>query len=189
MSGYVNAVSRKHGEVSRKMFPGKEIDYITNGVHLRYWVSPWMAELFDKYLPGWDVDPNRLRNVYSISGEEIWMAHQRAKAELLSYEKSHSWVLLDFKRLTIGFARRFTAYKRPTLIFTDIDRLGRILKDKGQIIFAGKAHPRDMSGKALIKRIHEASEYLWDNYRVPVAFLPNYDMDVAKLMVSGSTFK
>lgn len=186
MSGYVNAVSRKHGNVSRQIFPGKDIDYITNGVHLRTWVWPSMVALFDKYMPGWENDPKKLKNVYSISDEEIWAAHQQAKAELLSYEKTHSWVLLDFKKLTIGFARRFTGYKRATLIFHDIDRLGRIFKGKAQIIFAGKAHPRDLDGKERIKKIFEFSEYLWQNYKVPVAFLPNYDMDTARLMVAGS---
>jgi len=104
---------------------------------------------------------------------------------LIDYQASHSYVLFDRKLLTIGFGRRFTGYKRPTLIFKDLDRLGKISKGKVQFLFAGKAHPMDNEGKYLIKQIHEFSNYLWDNYRVSVAFLENYDMDLAKLMVAG----
>ena len=104
---------------------------------------------------------------------------------MLDYEKSHSWVLLDEKLLTIGFARRITGYKRPALLLHDLDRLGKICKGKAQIVMAGKTHPKDWEGKELIKRIFSASKYLWEKYRVSLVFLNNYDIDLAKLLVSG----
>ena len=185
LSGYINAVSRKHQEISANLFPGKKINYITNGINTDRWISPYLRELYDKTFPGWDQRPDLLKNIFQLNSVALWAAHQKAKIDLLDYEKSHSYVLLDSKHLTIGFARRITEYKRPTLIFSDLDRLGRMAKDKVQFIFAGKTHPRDDWGKELIKNIYNASEYLWKNYKVRVAFLENYDMDLGKMMVSG----
>lgn len=185
-SRYTNAVSQKHGEVTREMFPQfPHIDAITNGVHSVYWTCDQMKEVFDKHVPGWRMKPSLLRRALQIDNDDLWRAHLRAKRKLLEYEKSHSWVLLDRKLLTIGFARRVTAYKRPMLIFQDRERLARLCKRKVQFVFAGKAHPRDAAGKGIIKQIHDISDYLWDSYRVRVVFLENYDMDLAKLMSSG----
>ncbi|MHA1650954.1 MAG: alpha-glucan family phosphorylase [Candidatus Helarchaeota archaeon] len=185
LSGYINAVSKKHRVISEVLFPGKTIDYITNGICVDRWVSPYMRELYDRTFRGWVYRPDMLKNIYQINSVALWTAHQKAKFDLLDYEKSHSHVLLDAKLLTVGWGRRITEYKRPTLIFSDIDRLGRISQGKVQFIFAGKTHPQDNYGKQLIKNIYDASEYLWQNYRVRVAFLENYDMDLAKLMVAG----
>ncbi|MBD3227585.1 MAG: alpha-glucan family phosphorylase [Candidatus Lokiarchaeota archaeon] len=187
MSRYVNAVSKKHLEVTQEMFPGYEIDSITNGVNLFRWMSPYIKELYDEIMPEFRYDPQIIINApVEIDSHDLWTAHKKAKGDLMDYEASHSHVLLDDRVLTLAFGRRFTSYKRPTLIFSDLDRLGKICKDKVQIIFAGKAHPMDNEGKYLIKKIHESSDYLWDNYRVSVAFLENYDMDLAKLIISGS---
>ncbi len=185
LSGYINAVSQRHQEVSVNLFPGKKIDHITNGICVDRWISPYLRELYDLSFPGWKQRPEIFKNIYGLNSVALWTAHQRAKVDLLDYEKSHSHVLLDGKLLTIGWGRRITEYKRPTLIFSDIDRLGKMCKGRVQLIFAGKTHPRDDWGKELIKQIHQHSEYLWNNYRVRVAFLENYDMDLAKLMISG----
>ncbi|MHA1731003.1 MAG: alpha-glucan family phosphorylase, partial [Promethearchaeota archaeon] len=185
-SRWANAVSQKHGEVTREMFPDQpHIDAITNGVHSNTWTCDPIQALFDKYLPGWRMRPRLLSKALEIDSDDLLRAHQKAKRNLLDYEKSHSWVLLDKKLLTIGFARRVTGYKRHMLVFRDPERLARICRKKVQFIFAGKAHPRDNEGKNTIKKIHEVSDYLWESYGVRVVFLENYDMDLSKLMTSG----
>jgi len=184
-SGYVNAVSRKHGKVTREMFPQEDIDHITNGIHVLTWLHPKLRELYKKYLQNINHDPSVLAAANNISSTALALAHERIKMELLDYEKSHSWVLLEKNVLTIGFARRITGYKRPTLFLHDIDRLGRICQDRAQIVMAGKTHPMDHQGKELIKHIFWASKYLWEKYRVVLVFLNNYDIDLAQLLVSG----
>ncbi len=185
MARYVNAVSRKHGEVSQKMFPHKKIDYITNGVHLPFWVSKPIKEVFDRQWKNWRTNPSVLQNAIELDDLELFDAHVENKFNLIDYQKGHSWNLLDEELITIGFARRFATYKRAILIFHDIDRLGKICQGKVQFIFAGKAHPKDQMGKDYIKRIFEAGEYLYDNYGVKVVLLENYNMDLAHLIVSG----
>lgn len=185
LSGYINAVSQKHQEISKNLFPEQDIKCITNGINVEHWVSPYLKPLYDEIFPGWTQTPEDFKSVHRISSEALWSAHQKAKRDLLDYEKSHSHVLLDGKLLTVGYGRRITEYKRPTLIFSDWDRLGKIAQNKVQFIFAGKTHPQDEYGKQLIRDISNASEYLWKNYRVRVAFLGNYDMDLAKLLIPG----
>ncbi|WP_457558259.1 alpha-glucan family phosphorylase [Candidatus Harpocratesius sp.] len=184
-SRYCNGVAQKHAIVSRKMFPGFEIDGITNGIHNNFWLNPYFRKLFDEQIPGWSMDYNLLQDVWDIGNYELWNQHMKAKIDLMDYEKSHSWVLLDEKKLTIGFARRITEYKRPTLIFNDVERLGKICKNRVQFIFAGKAHPRDTQGKDFIKQISDMSDYLYDSYGIGLVFLGAYDMDLAHLLVSG----
>lgn len=184
-SRYCNGVAQKHAVVSRKMFPGYEIDGITNGIHNRFWVNPYLQHVLDDRIPGWTMNYQLLQNVWDIGNYELWQTHQRAKKKLMDYEKSHSWVLLDENKLTIGFARRITEYKRPTLIFDQVERLGKICKKRVQFIFAGKSHPRDEQGKGYIKQISDMSDYLYDSYDIGVVFLGAYDMDLAKLLVSG----
>ncbi len=184
-SRYCNGVAQKHATVSRKMFPGYDIDGITNGIHNRFWINKYLHKLFDETIPGWTIDYQLLQNVWDIGNHELWRNHKLAKRDLMDYEKSHSWVLLDEDKLTIGFARRITEYKRPTLIFDDVERLGKICKKKVQFIFAGKSHPRDEQGKSYIKKISDMSDYLYDSYDIGLVFLGAYDMDLAKLLVSG----
>ncbi|GAB4321732.1 MAG: alpha-glucan family phosphorylase [Promethearchaeota archaeon] len=184
-SRWANAVSQKHRDTASKMFPRHQLDAVTNGVHVPYWTCEPIANLFDRFLPGWRMKPSVLAKATDLDSEDLWRAHQKAKLALLDYEKSHSWVLLDKKLLTIGFARRVTHYKRPLLVFQDLERLARICRKKVQLIFAGKAHPKDAEGKRAIKKLNDFSDYLWNSYRVRVAFLENYDVDLAKLMVSG----
>ncbi|MHA1467175.1 MAG: alpha-glucan family phosphorylase, partial [Promethearchaeota archaeon] len=185
LSRYRNGVAKKHGEISRKMFPGYEIDYITNGVHLPFWISKPIKQIFDKKWPNWKANPSLLANAIEIDDLDLFDAHIENKFNLISYQKGHSWNLLDEELITVGFARRFATYKRATLIFNDIDRLGKICKGHVQFIFAGKAHPKDQMGKDYIKKIFESGEYLYDNYGVKIVLMENYNMGLSHMLVSG----
>ena len=184
-SHYVNGVAKKHGEVSRSMFPGYSIDSITNGVHSSTWVSEPFQRLFDKHMPGWRSDPYILRSAFSISKDEIWEAHMEAKRKLIDYVNSRCNVGMDYDDFTIGFARRATAYKRPDLLISDVDRLVHIAETVGpiQIIYAGKAHPRDVKGKEVIKRIYNTMKAL--RGKIKMAFIPDYNISIGKMMVAG----
>jgi len=184
-SRYINGVSKKHGQVAQEMMPQYKIDYITNGIHLPYWVSEPFDELFTEKWPRWKMRPDFLQNAIELEDLDLFDAHNENKFKLISYQKAHSWNLLDEELITIGFARRFATYKRATLPFHDIDRLGKICKDKVQFIFAGKAHPKDQMGKDFIKKIYDNSIYLFDNYRVKVVLMENYNMDLSHLITAG----
>ncbi|HTG00073.1 MAG TPA: alpha-glucan family phosphorylase, partial [Nitrospirota bacterium] len=184
LSKYVNGVAKKHGEVSKHMFPGYHIHAITNGVHTFTWTCADMARLFDKYIPGWAHEPELFVRVGIIPELELWEAHREAKRKLLTFVGESTGVVMDANVLTIGFARRATAYKRPHLLFHNIDRLLEInAKGRLQIIYAGKAHPHDDNGKRLIQGIHEYRDKL--RGKIAIAFLPGYDMDLALRLVSG----
>ncbi len=184
-SSYVNAVARKHQEVSKRMFPEFPIDYITNGVHARTWVNKHHASLFDKYVVDWRTNPMELRNALKIPVEELSLAHKKAKQELIDYINTTTNAGFEYDVFTIGFARRATAYKRANLLFQNIDRLKHISSSVGkiQIVFAGKAHPRDSQGKEIIKHIRELSSSLGPE--IKLVFLDNYNMFLGQLMTSG----
>lgn len=184
LSHFINAVARKHGEVSRKMFPQHKIDYITNGVHAASWTAPSFQALYDRYLPDWKRDNLLFREVQKIPRAEIWDAHQAAKRDLLAFVKKESGVDFNPDVFTLGFARRSVAYKRADLFFEDTNRLKQIIgKFPVQIVFAGKAHPQDTAGKELIKNIHRARAAL--EPQVKVVYLEDYDMNIGRLMTSG----
>jgi starch phosphorylase len=181
LSKYINGVAKKHGEVSQHMFPGYHIHAITNGVHTFTWTCGEMAKLFDKYLPGWANEPELFVRSGNIPELELWEAHREAKRTLLEHVRRATGIEMDLNALTVGFA---PAYKRPHLLFFDVERLLKACgKGKIQIIYAGKAHPKDDPGKRLIQGIHEYGARLRD--RVSIAFLPGYDMDIALKLVSG----
>ena len=184
-SRYVNGVAMKHGEVSHSMFPGYPIHSITNGVHAVTWTVPSFPKLFDIHLPDWRRDQLSLRYAVSIPASGIWAAHVEAKRTLVEYVNRESNAGFDREVLTIGFARRFAAYKRAGLIFQDLDRLKKIAREAGpiQIVFAGKAHPRDHDGKDLIAHIHEMRDALQGV--IQVSYLTNYDMEVARMLCAG----
>ena len=185
-SGSTNAVSKKHSEVSAKMFPDYKIKSITNGVHVGYWLSPYMRNfLNNEFTRAWHYDLNLFNNALNLDNHELWRVHKKAKDKLIEYENSHSWILFEKDLLTIGFGRRIAEYKRPLLIFTDTEKLAKIIKGKAQIIFAGKAHPADTLSKSYIEKLNEKSEYLWNSYDIGVVFLENYEISLAKLLVSG----
>ncbi len=183
LSNYVNGVAKKHGEVSQGMFPGYHINAITNGVHSFSWTCDSMKRLFDKYLPGWANEPEIFVRVGRIPDDELWTAHMEAKRILIDYVNREAQADMNYDTFTIGFARRATAYKRADLLFTDVEKLARIGEGRLQIIYAGKAHPRDENGKMLIQKIFEYKDRLKD--RLKVVFLKNYNMELALKLVSG----
>jgi starch phosphorylase len=185
LSHYVNGVAKKHAEVSRLMFARYKIDAITNGVHAATWVSAPMHQVFDLHIPGWEADNFSLRFAHSIPRSDIWEAHCQAKQLLLDYVKTQTGTALEGNVLTIGFARRATAYKRASLIFHDVERLTSICRSTGklQLIFSGKAHANDPEGKGQIQRILQMRDLL--KKEVPIVYLLDYDMNVAKLMTAG----
>ncbi|HHT9137715.1 MAG TPA: alpha-glucan family phosphorylase [Candidatus Wunengus sp. YC60] len=184
LSNYVNGVAKKHGEVSKTLFPGYEINAITNGVHSFTWTCESMKQLYDKYIPGWANEPELFVRSEVIPDGELWEAHLRAKNNLAGYVKESSGVDLNVDVLTIGFARRFTSYKRADLIFSNLDRLLKICeKGQFQILYAGKAHPKDTPGKDIIKKIIELSKKVSD--KTKIVFLKDYNVEMALKLVSG----
>lgn len=185
LSRYVNGVARKHGEATRLIFTGYSINSITNGVHAATWVSEPFQKLFDKYIPIWKQDNFSLRYALSIPKQEIWGAHMQAKNKLLDHVNKQTGVLMDENILTIGFARRAATYKRADLLFQDIERLKRISSQVGkiQVIYAGKAHPRDYEAKKLIQRIFQAKQTL--NGDIKLVYLEDYNMTIGAMITAG----
>ena len=216
LSSYVNGVSKLHGQISREVWgslwpgiPEKEVPIIsiTNGIHLKTWLSEEIGSLYQRYLgPSWSesvFDKSVWDQTDQIPDEELWSAHQRCKDRLIVFARKRLMAqmqrrgrchgelrqaeeVLDPKVLTIGFARRFASYKRGDLLLKDAKRLARLLNDPDrpvQFIFAGKAHPKDTGGKEIIRHIiHFASE---ETVRRRIVFLEDYDMDVARFLVRG----
>jgi starch phosphorylase len=184
-AGYVNGVAMRHGEVSRGMFPNYSISAITNGVHAVTWTSQPLRELFDRYIPGWRTDNNYLRYAISIPLEEIRQAHALARQNLFSLIQERNGVKLDPEVFTIGFARRASTYKRAGLLFNDRERLKRIAREVGplQLVYAGKAHPRDGGGKDVIRSVFEGEAAVADVIRS--VYIENYDMRCGGLITSG----
>jgi glycogen phosphorylase len=216
LSSYKNGVSKLHGQVSRNMWsslwpqvPVDEVPLtsITNGVHIKTWLSEEMNSLYERYLgvnwPEETIDKSVWENVKQIPDEEFWRIHQRCKERLItftrrrlkeqmqrrgSYHTELNWAeeVLDPEALTIGFARRFASYKRGNLLLKDPNRLVKLLGDKErpvQIIFAGKAHPKDTEGKEIIRQIiHFANHY---DVRRRMVFLEDYNIDIARMLVRG----
>ncbi len=185
LSHYINGVAKKHGEITRLMFAGYVIDAITNGVHAATWVATPFQELYDRHIAGWRHDNFSLRSALNITKQEVWKAHTESKKLLIQYVNRQTNVGMDMDFLTVGFARRATAYKRGDLLFRDIERLKSIsLKAVNlQLIYAGKAHPHDQGGKELIRRIFQAKESL--KKEIKIAYLENYDIELGKMMTSG----
>jgi starch phosphorylase len=183
LSNFVNGVAKKHGEVSQNMFPGYQIKAITNGIHSFTWTCESMQKIFDKYLPGWANEPEIFVRIGVIPDEELWGAHHKAKKKLIDYVNSVSDADMDTDTLTIGFARRATAYKRADLLFTDLKKLEKIAAGKIQVIYAGKAHPKDNVGKELIENIFSYKEKL--KGKIKIVFLQGYNMEMALKLVSG----
>jgi starch phosphorylase len=217
LTGQHNGVSKLHGVVSQKMWqflwPGLDadevpIDYITNGIHAPSWVAPEVDALFKQYLgEDWQnhVDePDLWNHITDIPAGELWKTHVQRKEELIKFVRRHLRhhqlrlgegsvqiaelkSMLNADALIIGFARRFATYKRPTLIFRDVERLHKIVSNPEcpvQIVFAGKAHPADEPGKGLIEQVYRLSRS--DAFRGKVIFLENYDINMARYLVSGT---
>lgn len=213
---HCNGVSQMHGEVSREIFsrvwpsiPLTEVPIaaITNGIHVRSWLSIEMSHLFDRYLgPQWadnPVDHSIWQNIGSIPDAELWRSHERLRERLVvdarrrlktqlrsrgapPAEVDTAEEVLDPEALTIGFARRFAPYKRAALILRDTQRLLRLLESSEQplqFIFAGKAHPKDEFGKELIKKLVQFMKNPRVRHRM--VFLEDYDMSLARSLVQG----
>lgn len=186
LSRHVNGVAKRHAEVTRTMFAHYTIDAITNGVHVASWVSPPLVAVFDRHIPDWRKDSFSLGYAMSIPSGEVRAAHAAAKEQLLRFVADRTGVAMDANVLTLGFARRATAYKRADLLFEDLDRLRRIARGglgTIQVVFGGKAHPRDVEGKQLIQRIFHVRDELRGD--VKIGYLEDYDIQIAKLLTSG----
>ncbi len=184
-SRYVNGVSMRHEEIAHSMFPNFPMSAITNGVHAATWASPPFQKLFDRHLLQWRYDNLYLRYAIGIPLDEVQQAHADAKRALLEEVKRRARTGLDPGVLTIGFARRATTHKRANLLFTDLQRLESIARRAGplQVIYAGKAHPKDEGGKGQIRMVFQASERLRGIVRV--IYLEEYDLTLAKFLCSG----
>jgi starch phosphorylase len=231
LSNVTNGVSKLHGSVSRRMWkniwPGlpeseAPIISITNGIHLRSWLSADVVQLYDRYLGvQWDrwmagpapggkgqMPPEQMQaavwsRVETIPDAELWRTHERRRERLVAFarhrlkrqmigrgappsEVARAEEVLDPEALTIGFARRFATYKRGTLIFRNLERLGDLLTSKDrplQLVFAGKAHPKDHGGKELIAEILQFARR--PEFHRRIVFLEDYDMNVARYLVQG----
>jgi glycogen phosphorylase len=182
---FINGVSMRHDEISTGMFPGYPINAITNGVHTSTWAAPSFQRLFDRSIPEWRRDNFYLRYAVGISLHEIEQAHLDAKRLLVAEVAKATGEHLEERTLTMGFARRATQYKRSDLLFTDLERLKQISKQVGpiQVIYGGKAHPRDEGGKAMIRSVFAAKEALKGHLQV--VFVENYNMVWGKLITAG----
>jgi starch phosphorylase len=185
LSRHVNGVARRHGEVSRGMFPTHAVDAITNGVHSLTWTSDSFRGLFDARIPAWRTDPQALRHAVSLPADDIWRAHEAEKRALIDVLDRLAPGVFRADAFTIGFARRATGYKRADLVLDDPERLAAIAQAHGplQIVFAGKAHPRDEGGKELIRRVRAAADRL--RGRVAIAWLDGYDVELAVRLTAG----
>jgi len=184
LSGFHNGVTKQHTKYSMKIFPHYAIHAITNGVHSNTWTSPSFHKLFDKYIQGWASEPELLVRIDRAPSCEIMEAHGANKASLLELVEQKTGVKMDPAALTIGFARRATGYKRMTLVFQDMQSLLQINKKYPlQFIFAGKAHPKDTTGKEAIKEVFWRQRELKDELKI--AYLENYDMQIAAKLTAG----
>lgn len=183
-SGYVNGVARQHASISRRLFPGHDVHSITNGVHpLRWTAAPWVS-LYDELLPGWSHAPEILNRADRFPDNRIIEAHEKCRGLLLQHVQQSVGVRLNPLLPVIGFARRMTSYKRPALLFQDMEMLRSIARRTPfQVLMAGKAHPQDSGGKQLIQELRQRMQQFAGE--VPMVFLPGYDMDLSRLMVSG----
>lgn len=185
LSGYVNGVAKRHAETSRQMYPGYQVRAITNGVHPHTWVSPSFAALYDRRLAGWRNEPEILvRADCCLGDDEVAAAHLTAKQALVARVRALSGTSFDPDLPIVGYARRMTAYKRPELLFSDLDRLRSIARRYPlQILIAGKAHPMDYEGKRRIADVCAALRVLAPDVRG--IYLANYDMGLAQILVPG----
>lgn len=186
LSRYANGVAKRHGEVSREMFPGYDIDSVTNGIHAPTWASPYMQAIFDKHFPEWRVRTEDLRMATSIADRPLLDAHANAKRDLMAHVRERTGADVSEERFTITFARRATPYKRPTLFMHDIERLIDINENVHpiQVFFTGKSHPADGKGKDAIHTVLQAARKVKKHF--PITWIPNYNMELGAKLTAGS---
>lgn len=186
-AGTVNGVSLRHRDVTRGIFPGYEIDSVTNGVHSSTWAAPATAAVFDRHLPDWRRDSHQLHYATGIPVEELAAAHRENKAALCAEVRTRAGVVLRPDVLTIGVGRRFAAYKRNDLIVSDPERLRALAEvTPVQIVFSGKAHPADPDAKAMVRRVVAAAATVRAGGRVTLAYLEDYGMSLGRVLCAGS---
>jgi starch phosphorylase len=184
LSGYVNSVANRHAETTRRMFPGYAIGAITNGVHTATWAHGAFRRLYDAQIGPWRHEPEVLLRADQLDDSDLWRAHMQAKSDLIAYIENATGKIFNPDVPLLGFARRMTGYKRPELLFSDLERLKALAQTHPfQLVFAGKSHPKDMNGQNLIMQLHAAIAALEDD--IPAVFLPNYDLTIASKLVSG----
>lgn len=185
LSGYINGVAKRHAETATRMFPEYDIRAISNGIHVPSWVHPAFIELFNRHSHEWGYSPEVMVRFDQLSDADVWEAHRCAKSELIGLVRRTLGLTLDPERPIIGFARRFAAYKRPGLLFSDLVRLRALHGTRPfQVVMAGKAHPQDEPAKSLIHGIHQVMAELAPEMRI--AFLPDYGTAIARTVISGS---
>ena len=186
-SRYVNGVAMQHGRVSREMFPEYSVQAITNGVHAATWIQPSLQAMLDEKVSSWRRDNLYLRFAIGISPSEIRSRHLDAKRKLIDTVRERVGVPLQEDIFTIGFARRAAAYKRADMLFADPVRLSRLAEEFGgiQIVYAGKAHPHDDVGKAIIHHVIEASAKLNSDH-IRIVYLENYEWDLGAILTAGA---
>ncbi len=184
LSGFVNGVAERHAETTKRMFPGYRIRAVTNGVHLPTWAHIVFCSLYNRYFHTWRHEPEVLVQADQLPSDAIRDARRTVKQDLIEFVGAQTGVMLDPAKPVIGYARRMTSYKQPELLFTDLNELRRInARYPFQVVLSGKAHPLDQDGKRLIQHIHTHMRALQGE--IPIAFLPNYDLTVAKALVAG----
>jgi starch phosphorylase len=185
-SRYVNGVAMQHGKVSQQMFPEYRVHSITNGVHAATWLGKPFQELLDREVPEWRHDNQYLRSVYGIDPEKIAAAHDEGQRRLFATVAEREKIVLDESVLTLGFARRVATYKRITLLFHDPSRLLQIAEKLGglQILIAGKAHPADAQGKALIQSVFHSAQTIKSD-KLKIIFMENYDWELGEQLTGG----
>lgn len=198
MSKHTNAVSHKHMKVSQHIFPGFTIGAITNGVHHRTWISPYLQDVYEAHIPGVIMDPSKLKKAPEMIPDDVlWHTHQKAKRELMDYANKHITDLrshegsfitpeefFDENILTIAMARRPVAYKRPLLMYHDIEKLLEIGEGKIQILQCGKSHPHDINSQNIVKEVMNISQKL--KGRIRVDYLEDYSPRLSRLLVAGA---
>ena len=185
LSSYANAVSRRHRDTARELYPEAEIASVTNGVHGGRWAPPAMAAMFDAKVPGWRVNSARLAAIAELDPVNVGEAHASARAALIAEVAARTGLALDPERPILCYARRMTGYKRPMLPLEDPDRLRAIARRHPfTLLFAGKAHPNDGDGKAAIARISAFAKSCGGD--LTVAFLEDYGLELAGRLVTGA---
>ncbi|TNE91752.1 MAG: alpha-glucan family phosphorylase [Deltaproteobacteria bacterium] len=192
-----NGVAELHGHTSRAMWhalwPDRPVDdvpigHITNGVHPVFWTAVPTRKLFDRHIPGWRERPwdhELWQQVMAIPDDEIWALRRQLRSTLLAEVIRRGGPRMDPDALTIGFARRFAPYKRGDLLLSDPDRLADFLENTpAQVVFSGKAHPRDERGKQIVSRVARFAAQR--RFRDRIAFVEDYDIAVGRLLTSGA---
>jgi len=188
-----NSVSLRHNDVCRKMFPGRDFKNVTNGIYHKRWIGSEMAKLFDKFLNGWETDPGMFKKVHDLPHQELLKAKLAEKKLLIKWINSHSEYfpfadvedhdLFDENILTLGFARRFVPYKRPELIFHNLEQLRKLGYEKLQLIFAGHCNPGDWFCEQVKQTLTDYAHQL--RGQIKLVILPDYNLVTALKLVAG----